>query len=78
MSIGLFLVIPLFYLIKKHSGKKSDKTLKVMLASILLMMVMMIDLWLPGKWIFLINHIHSNIQTMATILIIYSIVTYFI
>lgn len=78
LAVGLIIVLPLFtWLNGNHNGDKKRYG-GIVVTAIVLMLLAMIDLYLPREWLSIIRHIQSACQAMALTLLIYALASFFL
>lgn len=77
LATGLLIILPLLAFITKDF--KGDQTLmiQVVLLAITFSLLSMVDVWIPEKWLSLVQHIKSIFQTFALTLILFSLYLYY-
>src|SRR5581483_10355498 len=77
LSTGLIIILPLLALITKDFKGDHHLMNTVILLAIVLILLAMIDVWVPEKWISIVNHIRSIFQTGSLTLILFALYLYY-
>ena len=78
ISIALFVVIPLTVWIEKNFHGDKWKLSKILVTAVVLALISLIDIWVRPKWISLVRHIKSGLQTMALTLLVFTLYSYYV
>lgn len=81
LSIGLLVVLPLLTWFNndyKGSGEKRRQFMTLIIVALILTMLSLVDVWVPKKWVTLVKHVKSVLQTASLALIIFALYTYYI
>jgi len=78
LSLGIIIVLPLIiWIAEKYSGDKR-KLLQLLTLAIVFSLLSLIDYWVSERYLCVVKHIKSALQTMAITLLIVSIYTFFL
>ncbi len=81
LSVGLLIVLPLItYLNRDYTGCniRKQRFTSVLVLSLIIILLSMIDVWIPRRWISTIRHLKSTLQTMALTLLMYALYTFYV
>lgn len=79
ISIAILVMVPLLtWLNKGYEGKNRHRFITTIIAAVMLALISLIDIWATRRWITLIKHFKSICETLAVILIIYALYTFYI
>jgi hypothetical protein len=78
LSLGLLIVIPLLTWITKDFPGDRNRMISILVLAVILSMLSMIDMWVTRKWISVVKHNKSILQTMSLVLIIYALYSYYL
>lgn len=78
LSLGVLLVLPMLSWINGGKGQRKDKFIRILVLSIILSMLSMIDIWVSREWLSFVVHLKSIFETVALILMIYALYTYYV
>lgn len=78
LSLGLIIIVPLLTWINKDYGGDRRRFIAILVSAVILNLISMIDLWLPARWLSVVKHAKSVLQTMSVFLIIYALYQYYL
>jgi len=81
LSIGLLVVLPLLTYLNndyKGSAEKRRHFMTIIIVALILTMLSLVDIWVKKKWITLMKHIKSILQTASLTLIIFALYIYYV
>lgn len=81
LSIGLLVVLPLLTWFNndyKGSNEKRREFMTLIIVALVLTMLSLVDVWVPKKWVTLVKHVKSVLQTASLALIIFALYTYYV
>ena len=78
LSLGLLIVIPLLTWISKDFAGDKKRFISVLILAVILNVIAMIDIWVTRDNLSVVKHVKSIIQTMASVLIVYALYTYYL
>lgn len=81
LSIGLLVVLPLLTFCTndyKGDGQAKIHFMTIIIVALILTMLSMVDIWVKKKWMTLMKHIKSILQTTSLTLIIFALYTYYV
>lgn len=77
LSVGLLLVVPLLtWLNKEYAGDKTRYT-KILVLAIISSLLSMIDVWVSERYLPVLKHAQSVLQTYSIILLVYGLYSYY-
>jgi len=77
LSVGLLLVIPLLtWINKEYVGDKTRYT-KILVLAIITSLLSMIDVWVSDKYLPVLKHAQSVLQTYSIALLVYALYSYY-
>lgn len=77
LSVGLLLVVPLLtWINREYVGDKTRYT-KILILAIIMSLLSMIDIWVSDKYLAVLKHGQSVLQTFSIILIVYGLYSYY-
>lgn len=77
LATGLLIILPLLAFITKDFRGDQVLMIQVVLLAITFSLLSMVDIWIPEKWLSLVQHIKSIFQTFALTLILFSLYLYY-
>jgi hypothetical protein len=78
LSIGLLIVLPLLTWINREYNGDRRRFTSILVLAIIIIMLSMIDLWVPCEWLSVVKHGKSVLQTLALVLLIYALYMYYV
>lgn len=77
-ALGLLIIIPLFSWMSRDFKGNKRKFIGILILALVLSMLSIIDIWTKPEWLSVIKHGKSVLQTMALVLIVYALYTYYL
>lgn len=77
LSIAILIVLPIFAWVNKDFGGDKQFLVRIMIVAIILAMLSLIDIWVRPKWLSVVRHIKSVLQTAALTLLVFALYTYY-
>lgn len=78
LSLGLLITIPLLAWVSKNYPGDRSWLISLAILAIVLSLFSMIDVWVTRRWMSVVKHCKSILQTMSLILIIYALYVYYL
>lgn len=78
LSIAILIGIPIFMKLNKHEAKNRGCLARILVVAILLAVLSLVTLWVNPKWVSLVNHIKSALQTASLVLLVYALYVYYL
>jgi hypothetical protein len=84
LTFAIILVAPVLTLLNKEEqlreldGQVTRDITKVLVITIIIVMLSIIDVWVAPRWLPLVKHIQSILETAGVILMVYALYSYFI
>ena len=75
-NIGIILLVPLGKLIEHR--EHGHEIVKVLIAAIGFCIISTIDVWTSSKWVSIVRHLQSILQTYGIVLVVYALYSYFL
>lgn len=77
ISISLLIVIPLVAWVDKNYRGDTWYMSKIIVVAVVLALISLIDIWVRPKWISLVRHIKSALQTASLSLLVFTLFAYY-
>lgn len=77
LSIAILIVLPILAWVNKDFGGDKQFLVRIMIVAIILEMLSLIDIWVRPKWLSVVRHIKSVLQTAALTLLVFALYTYY-
>ena len=77
ISISLLIVIPLVTWVEKNFYGNRWYITKIIVVAVVLALISLIDIWVRPKWITLVRHIKSALQTASLTLLVFALYAYY-
>lgn len=77
ISIALLVVIPVLTWTEKNFHGDKWYLTKIVIAAIIMALISLVDIWVRPKWISVVRHIKSSLQTMALTLLVFALYEYY-
>lgn len=77
ISISLLIVIPLVTWVEKNFHGNRWYLTKIIVVAVILALISLIDIWVRPKWITLVRHIKSALQTASLTLLVFALYAYY-
>lgn len=77
LTLGLIIIIPLLTWISGNYNGDKTQFILIVITALILSLLSMIDIWVKKKWITVVRHIKSALQTMSLTLLIFLLFTYY-
>lgn len=82
LAVGLLVILPLIsWVSRDYGGESYEHALRfktILVLAVILIMLTMLDIWVPRNWLSVYKHVKSSIQTMAVGLLIYGFYCYYL
>jgi hypothetical protein len=78
LSLGLIITLPLLAWVSKDYPGDRTWLITIAILAIVLSLFSMIDIWVTRRWMSVVKHSKSILQTMSLILIIYALYVYYL
>lgn len=78
LSVGLLIVLPLLTWMDKRQNHNTTIVTEAMIVSIVLSLLSLVDIWVRPKWLSVVKHIKSVIQTAALTLLVFALYMFYI
>ena len=79
ISIAVLVMVPLLtWLSKDYNTEGRYRFVTIIIIAMMLALISLIDIWVPRKWLSLVKHFKSICETLAVIMIIFALYTYYI
>jgi len=70
LSLGLVISLPLLsWVVDKYLGSDRKTFVQMMSIAIILSMITLVDIWVPEKYLYIVKHIKSILQTIAVFIL---------
>lgn len=77
LSIALLVVIPLTAWINKNFNGDQRYLTRIMVVAVIIALLSLVDIWVRPKWISVVRHVKSALQTAALTLVVYALYVYY-
>ena len=77
LSIGLILSLPLLSWMNKDYNGNKNQFVSIIFVALGFTILTYIDVWVTKKWLSVLRHFRSGMQTMAVTLFLFAIMTYY-
>jgi len=77
ISISLLIVIPLVAWVDKNYRGDNWYMSKIIVVAVVLALISLIDIWVRPKWLSVVRHIKSALQTASLTLLVFALYVYY-
>lgn len=77
LSIALLVVIPLTAWINKTYNGDQRYLTRIMVVAVIIALLSLVDIWVRPKWITVVRHVKSALQTAALTLVVFALYIYY-
>lgn len=77
LATGMLITLPLLTCVIAGFKGNKESMIRVVLLAVTFTIISMIDVWVPEKYISMLKHIRSILQTISLVLILYSLYLYY-
>lgn len=78
LSMSIILVLPFLSWVSRGHIENKSQYIKIVVIAIMISLFTMLDFWVTREWLSVIRHIKSILETMALVLVIYAMYTFYI
>lgn len=77
ISVGLLVIVPLITLTRTHYKGNRNKVIMVTVLALVFAVLSVLNIWVRPKWLSIVRHFRSILQTYSLTLIIYALYIYY-
>lgn len=77
-GLGLLFVVPLLSWISRNYCGDRKWLIAILITGIILILLSLVDFWINVKWIYIMKHVTSGLQTMTIAIVIFVIYTFYL